>query len=54
MDRAAIGLGAGFLHLGAEINFYRLFNEAIDGFTEEALATRQCAAFDAAGVTVPG
>jgi predicted unusual protein kinase regulating ubiquinone biosynthesis (AarF/ABC1/UbiB family) len=28
MDRAAIGLGAVFLHLAAELNFYRLFNEA--------------------------
>ena len=30
MDRAAIGLGAVFLHLRAEVNFYRLFNEAMD------------------------
>ena len=30
MDRAAIGLGAVFLHLAAELNFYRLFNEAIE------------------------
>ena len=30
MDRAAIGLGAVFLHLRAELNFYRLFNEAIE------------------------
>jgi hypothetical protein len=29
MDRAAIGLGGVFLHLRAELNFYRLFNEAI-------------------------
>jgi hypothetical protein len=32
MDRAAIGLGAVFLHLAAELNFYRLFNEAIEAF----------------------
>ena len=32
MDRAAIGLGGVFLHLQAELNFYRLFNEAIDDF----------------------
>ena len=32
MDRAAIGLGAVFLHLAAELNFYRLFNEAIERF----------------------
>jgi predicted unusual protein kinase regulating ubiquinone biosynthesis (AarF/ABC1/UbiB family) len=53
MDRAAIGLGAAFLHLGAEINFYRLFNDAIEGFSLEALAARQRAAFDAAGVPLP-
>ena len=33
MDRAAIGLGAVFLHLAAELNFYRLFNEAIERFS---------------------
>ena len=32
MDRAAIGLGGVFLHLDAELNFYRLFNETIEGF----------------------
>jgi predicted unusual protein kinase regulating ubiquinone biosynthesis (AarF/ABC1/UbiB family) len=32
MDRAAIGLGAVFLHLRAELNFFRLFNEEIEGF----------------------
>ena len=35
MDRAAIGLGAVFLHLRAELNFYRLFNEAIEDFSVE-------------------
>ena len=33
MDRAAIGLGGVFLHLRAELNFYRLFNEAIENFS---------------------
>src|SRR6516225_6228513 len=33
MDRAAIGLGAVFLHLRAELNFHRLFNEAIGDFS---------------------
>jgi hypothetical protein len=27
MDRAAVGLGAVFLHLAAGLNFQRLFNE---------------------------
>ena len=50
MERAAIGLGGVFLHLSAELNFYRLFNEAIDGFEAQALATRQSTALQAAGV----
>ncbi len=33
MDRAAIGLGAVFLHLAAELNFHRLFEEAITHFS---------------------
>jgi predicted unusual protein kinase regulating ubiquinone biosynthesis (AarF/ABC1/UbiB family) len=41
MDRAAIGLGAAFLHLRAELNFHRLFESAIADFDEAALAARQ-------------
>src|ERR1700756_631888 len=44
MDRAAIGLGSVFLHLKAEINWYRLFHELIEDFDEAALACRQQAA----------
>ena len=36
MDRAAIGLGGVFLHLARELNFYRLFNEAIENFSVDA------------------
>lgn len=50
MDRAAIGLGSVFLHLKAEINWYRLFHELIDDFDETTLAARQEAALVAAGV----
>ena len=50
MDRAAIGLGSVFLHLKAEINWYRLFHELIDDFDEGALAARQHAALTGAGV----
>jgi predicted unusual protein kinase regulating ubiquinone biosynthesis (AarF/ABC1/UbiB family) len=53
MDRAAIGLGSVFLHLKAEINWHRLFHELIDDFTEAALAARQRAALDQAGVPAP-
>ena len=53
MDRAAIGLGGVFLHLGASQNWYRLFNETIEGFKLDEVAARQQAAFDAAGVPLP-
>ncbi len=50
MDRAAIGLGAVFLHLRAELNFYRLFNEAIEHFSMDRVAKRQAAALANAGL----
>jgi hypothetical protein len=50
MDRAAIGLGAVFLHLRAELNFYRLFNEAIEKFSMDRVAKRQADALAAAGL----
>ena len=50
MDRAAIGLGAVFLHLAAELNFYRLFNEAIERFAVEDVAARQRAALVKVGL----
>jgi len=53
MDRAAIGLGGVFLHLGAELNFHRLFNEAIENFSLERVAENQRKAFGATGVPLP-
>ncbi|QCI63534.1 ABC1 kinase family protein [Phreatobacter stygius] len=50
MDRAAIGLGGVFLHLKAELNFYRLYNEEIDNFSLERVAQRQDAALGSAGL----
>ena len=50
MDRAAIGLGSAFLHLGAELNWRALFEASLDGFSEEALAARQAAALAAVGL----
>jgi predicted unusual protein kinase regulating ubiquinone biosynthesis (AarF/ABC1/UbiB family) len=50
MDRAAIGLGSVFLHLGAEINWYRLFRELIEGFDSAALAQRQTALLQQMGI----
>ncbi len=53
MDRAAIGLGGVFLHLGARANWYRLFNETIADFDLETVTARQQALFPAAGVPLP-
>ncbi len=50
MDRAAIGLGAVFLHLAAELNFYRLFNEAIENFSVKRVASTQHDALRRAGL----
>jgi len=50
MDRAAIGLGAVFLHLRAELNFHRLFNEAIEDFSIDRVARQQAAALAGAGL----
>lgn len=50
MDRAAIGLGAAYLRLGAELNYHRLFEESLEGFSEAALGTAQAAALEAAGL----
>ena len=50
MDRAAIGLGAAYLRLGAELNYHRLFEESLEGFGEEKLGKRQAEALRAAGL----
>ena len=50
MDRAAIGLGGVFLHLNAELNFYRLFNEAIEGFSVDRVTMQQSSALATAGL----
>ena len=47
MDRAAIGLGAAFLHLRAELNFGAMFAESVEGFSADALERRQREALDA-------
>ena len=50
MDRAAIGLGAAFLHLRAELNFGAMFAASVEGFTTEKLAERQAAALKDVGL----
>jgi predicted unusual protein kinase regulating ubiquinone biosynthesis (AarF/ABC1/UbiB family) len=51
MDRAAIGLGGVFLHLRAELNFHRLFEEAMEDFSIARVAKQQAKALSAAGLT---
>jgi len=41
MDRAAVGLGSVFMHLRAEVNWYRVFHELIDNFNQKNLTERQ-------------
>ncbi|WP_084418095.1 ABC1 kinase family protein [Henriciella litoralis] len=50
MDRAAIGLGAAYLRLGAELNYHQLFEESLEGFDEAELAQRQTDAMGAVGL----
>jgi predicted unusual protein kinase regulating ubiquinone biosynthesis (AarF/ABC1/UbiB family) len=52
MDRAAVGLGAVFLHLDARLNFYQLFHEAFGGYgvSADAIASRQSTALAAVGL----
>lgn len=51
MDRAAIGLGGVFLHLGAELNFHQMFEAALgDAFSVDQVAQRQAQALAAAGL----
>lgn len=53
MDRAAVGLGAVFLHLRSELNYHRLFEAEIEHFSTEALAARQAEALKDAGLSQP-
>lgn len=50
MDRAAIGLGGVFLHLDAELNFHRLFEQEIEDFSVERVGREQAAALATAGL----
>lgn len=50
MDRAAIGLGGVFLHLGARLNFHALFNAEIADFSVSTVATAQAGALARAGL----
>jgi predicted unusual protein kinase regulating ubiquinone biosynthesis (AarF/ABC1/UbiB family) len=53
MDRAAIGLGAVFLHLKAELNYHQLFETEIERFSLDALSRQQQDALATAGLPAP-
>jgi len=53
MDRAAVGLGAVFLHLKAELNYHQLFEAEIDRFSLETLERSQNEALRASGLPIP-
>ncbi|HYG86069.1 MAG TPA: AarF/UbiB family protein [Azospirillum sp.] len=53
MDRAAIGLGSVFLHLNAEVNWYRLFQDLIRDFDAAELERRQADALTRHRVPLP-
>ena len=50
MDRAAVGLGAVFLHMGAELNYHQMFSEALGDFHLATLERNQQAALTRAGL----
>jgi predicted unusual protein kinase regulating ubiquinone biosynthesis (AarF/ABC1/UbiB family) len=50
LERATIGIGSAFLRLGARLNFHRMYEDAIAGFDEDALARRQAGALEAVGL----
>ena len=50
MDRAAVGLGSVFMHLKAEINWYRVFHDLVGDFDEKILSKRQNKAIKESGL----
>lgn len=50
MDRAAVGLGGVFLHLRAQVNWYREFQTIIENFSVADMELRQQAALAAVGL----
>jgi len=53
MDRAALGLGSVFIHLQAKINWYKMFNEMIEGFNVADVIKRQNDVLPLYGLTPP-
>jgi hypothetical protein len=54
LERATIGIGSAFLRLQARLNFHRMYEDAIAGFDEDALARRQAGALEAVGLPTDG
>ncbi len=50
MDRAAVGLGSVFMHLKAEVNWYRIFHDLVGNFNEATLTNRQQQAIKKSGL----
>ena len=50
MDRAAVGLGSVFMHLKAEVNWYRIFHDLVGNFNEATLTKRQQQAIKKSGL----
>ena len=50
MDRAAIGLGSVFMHLKAEVNWYRIFHDLVGNFNKASLTKRQQQAIKKSGL----
>lgn len=53
MDRAAVGLGAVFMHLKAQVNWHRLFEDLIQDFSVATLEARQKAVLEKVGLITP-
>ena len=50
MDRAAVGLGSVFMHLKAEVNWYRIFHDLVGNFNEATLTKIQQQAIKKSGL----
>ena len=50
MDRAAVGLGSVFMHLKAEVNWYRIFHDLVGDFSEAILSKKQEQALKKSGL----
>ena len=52
MDRAAVGLGSVFMHLDAELNWYKIFNELIENFSSKQVDLNQQKTLKSAGLSL--